>query len=267
MISTPNESPLRPSWTFDTFVAGASNQYAHAVAMELANAPTGTYTPLFIHGAQGLGKTHLAQATAHAMAGRDEQLKILFSTAEAFTNAYIVALRNQKAIEFRCLYRSCDVLVLDDIHFWHGRSRALTEFFHTLNELVYNSKQVIVTSGCPPSALSTFGKRLVSRLQQGLVVEIKEPDQPLLLEFLHAKNKRMDYGLGSTVLGELAKRIAPNFRVLEGAFLRLGTWRMLTGRDVTVLNIKELLSDLYIEAQKNKNEETDTSRHTCVQPP
>lgn len=235
---------LNPNYTFESFVVGASTQFAHAAALAAANSPSRTYNPLFIYGDVGLGKTHLMQAIGNHIALKKPKSKISYLTCEAFTNEYIDAIQNNNVSAFRKKYRKIDILLIDDIQFLDGKSGLQEEFFHTFNALFENHKQVVLTSDRTPSEMAGLAPRLISRFEWGLVTELGKPDAETRSAILRKKAQLLNMNIDHTLLDYLAERVSSNIRSLEGALIRVATFMSLTNQHVNVQKIDELLHDL-----------------------
>jgi chromosomal replication initiator protein len=234
---------LNPRCTFDSFVVGVNNQFAHAAARAVAEAPARTYNPLFLHGSVGLGKTHLMQAIGHLIQANRKHLKVFYVTSEQFTNDYISAIQHGELAKFRKSYRQVDVLLIDDIQFLAGKDRSQEEFFHTFNALCDGSKQIVLTSDSPPTEIA-IEKRLTSRFEMGLTAELQLPDAETRLAILRHKVAAMPEKLSDPVLGFIAERVRTNIRRLEGALNRVAAFASLHGRPITVPQTEVLLRDL-----------------------
>ena len=245
----PNHN-LNPNYTFDSFVVGASNQFAHAAAMAAANSPSRTYNPLFIYGGVGLGKTHLMQAIGNHIASKKSRAKICYTTCESFTNEYIDAIQNSSVSAFRKKYRKIDMLLIDDIQFLDGKSGLQEEFFHTFNALFESHKQIVLTSDRTPSEMSGLAPRLISRFEWGLVTELGKPDVETRSAILRKKSELLNLNIEHTLLDYLAERVSSNIRSLEGALIRVATFMSLTNQQVNVQKIDELLHDLLDKESK-----------------
>ncbi len=241
--SKPNHN-LNPNYAFDSFVVGASNQFAHAAALAAANSPSRTYNPLFIYGGVGLGKTHLMQAIGNHIASKKPRAKICYTTCESFTNEYIDAIQNSNVSAFRKKYRKIDMLLIDDIQFLDGKAGLQEEFFHTFNALFENHKQIVLTSDRTPSEMAGLAPRLISRFEWGLVTELGKPDVETRSAILRKKADLLHLNIDHTLLDYLAERVSSNIRSLEGALIRVATFMSLTNQSVNVQKIDELLHDL-----------------------
>jgi chromosomal replication initiator protein len=235
---------LNPRSTFESFVVGMNNQFAHAAAMAVAQAPARTYNPLFLHGSVGLGKTHLMQAIGHLIQQNKKHLKVFYVTSEQFTNDYIGAIQHGELARFRKSYRQVDVLLIDDIQFLAGKDRSQEEFFHTFNTLCDGSKQIVLTSDSPPTEIANLEKRLTSRFEMGLTAELQLPDAETRLAILRHKMSAMPEKLSDHVLTFIAERVKTNIRRLEGALNRVAAFASLHGKAISVPQTELLLRDL-----------------------
>lgn len=230
--------------TFDSFVVGINNQFAHAAAEQVAKAPARSYNPLFLHGRVGLGKTHLMQAIGHSILQHKKHLRVLYVTSEQFTNEYIAALQHGELAKFRKSYRQVDVLMIDDIQFLAGKDSTQQEFFHTFNCLFDGSKQIILTSDSPPNEIASLEKRLISRFEWGLTAELQPPDLETRIAILRHKLSSMPEKLTDDVLRYIAEKVKSNVRRLEGALTRVAAFASLHGKSITVPQAEVLLKDL-----------------------
>ncbi|MBN1268264.1 MAG: chromosomal replication initiator protein DnaA [Kiritimatiellae bacterium] len=236
------EIQLNPKFTFDTFVVGPTNNFAHAASLAVAQSPARAYNPLFIYGGVGLGKTHLMQAIGHYMLAKSRP-RICYMSSESFLNEYIDALQRKAVVEFRKKYRSMDALMIDDIHFLAGKERMQEEFFHTFNALFENQKQIILASDRPASDITGLEHRLVSRFEWGLVTELEPPDIETRIAILRAKQAQLNLKLPDEVILYIAERVRANIRRLEGALIRSASYASLTGRELTMESLENLLRD------------------------
>ncbi len=238
---------LNPHNTFDSFVVGTNNQFAHAAALAVAKAPARTYNPFFLYGGTGLGKTHLMHAIGYHVANSRQGAKILYITSEQFTNDFIDAIQNSKLSRFRNRYRHVDVLLIDDIQFLADKERSQEEFFHTFNTLFDGHKQIILSSDRPPSEIKNLEQRLVSRFEWGLTAELQPPDIETRLAILRKKAQSMQVKLDNSIFEFLSQRIRSNVRRLEGALTRVATFASLSGRDMSTDAVEHLLKDILQE--------------------
>lgn len=241
---------LNPRHTFETFVVGPSNTFAHAAALAVVEAPGRAYNPLFIHGGTGLGKTHLIQAMGQAILQRNKG-KVCYTSCEAFTNEFIQALQQNSVAAFRKKYRHIDLLLIDDIHFLAGKKGTQEEFFHTFNSLYENQKQIVMTSDRPVSEISNLEKRLVSRFEWGLSTEMEMVDLETRVAILRQKREELKLRLPDDALFFIAEHVHSNIRKLEGCLLRSASYASLTRKPLTTETLEYLLRDT-IE-QENRN--------------
>jgi chromosomal replication initiator protein len=238
-------SPLDPRFRFDSFVVGKSNELAYAAAHRVAESHEITFNPLFLYGGSGLGKTHLMQATAWHIRERDPERKVIYLTAEKFMYQFVRALRDRDAMTFKQVFRSVDVLLIDDVHFFSRKDSTQEEFFHTFNALIDANKQIVISADRSPSDLEDVEERIRSRLGWGLVADIHQTDFELRLGILDAKLKQAGMeNFPPKVLEFLAHRITSNVRELEGALTRLLAHADLIGRSITLEMTQDVLQDL-----------------------
>ncbi len=242
-------APLDGRFTFDTFVVGKPNELAHAAARRVAEGGVVTFNPLFLYGGVGLGKTHLMHAIAWELKSRSPELRVVYLSAEQFMYRFVQALRDKDMIAFKQLFRSVDVLMVDDVQFIAGKDATQEEFFHTFNALVDQNKQVIVSSDRAPTEITGIEDRIVSRLQSGLVVDLHPTNYELRLGILQQKVEQYsaqfpNLEIADGVLEFLAHRISSNVRVLEGALMRLFAFGSLVGREITMELTQECLTDI-----------------------
>ena len=241
---------INPKYTFDTFVSGTSNQFAHAAAMAVSNNPATTYNPLFIYGGVGLGKTHLINAIGNAIYKNNNNTKICYYSSEKFTNELINSLRHAKMDEFRNKFRSIDILLIDDIQFIAGKKSTQEEFFHTFNALYESHKQIIVTSDKFPKEIPDLEERLRSRFEWGLIADIQAPDTETKQAILKMKADQNSIKLPEDVIFFLANSISNNVRELEGYLIRIGAYSSLTSTPIDIEMAKKVLKDILIENSK-----------------
>ena len=238
------QTGMKPSNTFDSFVVGANNQFAHAAALAVAQNPASIYNPLLIYGGVGMGKTHLLHAIGQHIAANNEEAKVVYISCEKFTNEFIGAIQNSKLVKFRNKYRQADVLIVDDIQFLAGKERSQEEFFHTFNALYDGHKQIILSSNRPPPEIHNLEERLVSRFECGMTAELQPPDMETRMAILRKKAEWTQIELNHTVLEFLAGRIKTSVRRLEGALLRVASFSSLSGRELTPDAMEHLLKDI-----------------------
>lgn len=246
---------LNPKYTFDTFVVGNNNKFAHAASLAVAESPGKMYNPLFIHGGAGLGKTHLMHSIAHFVLNQNQEKKVLYVTSETFTNELIDAIRNGNntaMTKFREKYRSVDVLLIDDIQFIIGKEATQEEFFHTFNDLHGNKKQIIISSDKPPKDIVTLEARLRSRFEWGLIADISSPDFETRMAILHKKEENDGYNIDNEVIKYIAMHIKSNIRELEGALNKLVALSNLEKREITVELAEEALKDIVSPDEKKE---------------
>lgn len=241
--SYPN-STLNPKYTFDTFVVGNNNRFAHAAALAVAEAPATAYNPLFIYGGVGLGKTHLMHAIANEILINNRNANILYVTSEKFTNQLINAIKDNKNEMFRNKYRNIDVLLIDDIQFIAGKERIQEEFFHTFNTLHESGKQIIISSDRPPKDINLLEDRLKSRFEWGLIADISNPDYETRLAILRKKAQLDNIIIDDDVLVNIATHIDTNIRELEGALNKLIAYSTLSNSPITIELSNKAISDV-----------------------
>lgn len=230
---------LNSKYTFDSFVVGSCNQFAHAASLAVAEAPGKTYNPLYLYGGVGLGKTHLMHACGHAIKQRNPHLRLCYLSSERFMNELINSIRYDKTQAFREKYRSVDVLLIDDIQFMAGKERTQEEFFHTFNSLYELQKQIVITSDCPPREIPTLEERLHSRFEWGLIADIEPPDLETKVAILKRKAETMGVSIPDDVALLIATRVKNNVRELEGSLIRLVAISSLRGLPIT----KDIVQD------------------------
>jgi len=234
---------LNPRYTFDTFVVGNGNRFAHAASLAIAEAPANVYNPFFIYGGVGLGKTHLMQAIGYEMLKNFPRKKVLYITSEFFTNELINAIQVGKTLEFKNKYRNIDLLMVDDIQFLAGKERTQEEFFHTFNSLYEANKQIIVSSDRPPKEIPTLEERLRSRFEWGLAADIQPPDFETRVAILRKKAELVDIQVPHEIMSLIASRVQSNIRELEGALIRLVAFASLSGSEVSISLAEKVLKD------------------------
>ena len=241
---------MNPRNSFETFVVGSNNQFAHAAALAVAQSPAKTYNPLFIYGGVGLGKTHLMQAIGQQVMDRKKNFKVMYLSSEKFTNEFIDAIQHNTLVKFRKRYRQSDVLLIDDIHFLAGKERSQEEFFHTFNTLFDGRKQIVLSSDRPASEITNLEQRLVSRFEWGLTAELQPPDIETRMAILRKKAQALHVQLAQEVLDFLAQRVRSNVRRLEGALMRVASFVSLSGREISRETVEQLLRDILQEEAK-----------------
>ncbi len=245
-----SDNLLNPKYTFDAFVIGSSNRFAHAAALAVAERPALAYNPLFIYGDAGLGKTHLLQAAAHFVRENYSNLRIRYVSSEAFLNDFVESIRNRTGDAFRKRYRATvDVLLVDDIQFLEGKEGFQEEFFHTFNALYESSRQIVMTSDRPPDNIATLEDRLRSRFRWGLITDIQPPDLETRIAILRKKAERETTSMPHDVLEFIATHITDNIRELEGALTRVAAFATLTKEPLSVELARRVLADLLTERQ------------------
>lgn len=228
-----SEPSLSSRYTYDSFVVGSCNQFAHAASLAVAEAPGRTYNPLYLYGGVGLGKTHLMHACGHAIKARNQHLKLCYISSERFMNDLINAIRYDKTQSFREKYRSVDVLLIDDVQFMAGKERTQEEFFHTFNALYDQQKQIVISSDCPPREIPTLEERLHSRFEWGLIADIEPPDLETKIAILKRKADLMKVSVPDDVAMFIASRVKSNIRELEGSLVRLIAISSLRGEPIS----------------------------------
>ena len=259
---TYNNSSLNPKYTFDTFVVGSYNRFAHAAALAVGEKPYTAYNPLFIYGSVGLGKTHLLHAIGNKILSNNRKTKILYVTSEKFTNQLINALKDAKMETFRNKYREIDVLLIDDIQFIAGKDRVQEEFFHTFNTLYENQKQIILTSDKPPRTIPFLEDRLVSRFEWGLLADIANADYETRLAILKKKAQDEKISIDDFILSDIATKIDSNIRELEGVYNKIVANAFLTHDPITIELAEKIINEFI--AKKEKKISSDYIQETVA---
>ena len=241
------ELAFNPKNTFDSFVVGNNNTFAHAAAIAVAQQPGKSYNPLFLYGGVGLGKTHLLHAIGQHVVKNKKGARVTYVSSEKFTNEFIDAIQNNQLVRFRRRHRQSDVFLIDDIQFLAGKERIQEEFFHTFNTLHEARKQIVLTCDRPASEIQNLEQRLVSRFEWGLVTDLQPPDVETRLAILRKKEKFMGVELPEDIINFLAQRIRTNIRRLEGALVRVTSFASLTGRKLTLEVVEGLLREILHE--------------------
>ena len=243
------EPSLNGKYTYDSFVVGSCNQFAHAASLAVAEAPGRTYNPLYLYGGVGLGKTHLMHACGHAIKSRNQHLKLCYISSERFMNDLINAIRYDKTQSFREKYRSVDVLLIDDVQFMAGKERTQEEFFHTFNALYDQQKQIVISSDCPPREIPTLEERLHSRFEWGLIADIEPPDLETKIAILTKKAAQIGVSIPSDVSMFIAGRVKSNIRELEGSLVRLIAISSLRGEPISKTLAQDALRNIAKEEE------------------
>jgi len=245
------ELAFNPNSTFETFVVGDNNSFAHSAAFAVAQAPGKSYNPLFVYGGTGLGKTHLLHAIGQYVVQHRKGARVAYLTSERFTNEYIDAIQTNQLVRFRRKYRQTDVLLIDDVQFLANKERIQEEFFHTFNALHEAHKQIVLTCDRPAGEIQSLEHRLVSRFEWGLVTDLKPPEFETRVAILRNKERSLGVALPQEVIDLLANRIRSNVRRLEGALIRVASFASLTGKPVTLPVAEELLHEVLHEERKH----------------
>lgn len=241
-----NNLDLNPRYTFDSFVIGNANRFAHAACLAVAQSPAKAYNPLFVYGVVGLGKTHLMQAIGHyiILHSGKTKIKVLYISSEKFTNELINSIKDDRTVAFRDKYRSVDVLLIDDIQFLAGKERTQEEFFHTFNTLYESNKQIVITSDRPPKDLTTLEERLISRFEWGLTTDIQPPDFETRIAILRKKAQAENLNVPAGVIDFIAEKISSNIRQLEGALTKLVAFSTFNKKELSVSLAQDILKDI-----------------------
>jgi len=244
------ENNFNPKNTFDTFVVGSNNSFAHAAALAVAQAPGKSYNPLFLYGGVGLGKTHLLHAIGQYVTRHKKTARVSYVSSEKFTNEFIDAIQNNQLVRFRKKYRQTEVLLMDDIQFLSGKERIQEEFFHTFNALHESHRQIVLTCDRTPNEIQNLEQRLMSRFEWGLITDLQPPDVETRVAILQKKAKLMGVELPAEILNFLAERIRTNIRRLEGALIRVASYASLTGKKLTLEVVENMLRDVLHEESR-----------------
>ena len=250
VVPPPGAAGLNPRYSFDTFIVGSSNQFAHAACRAVAEVPSRSYNPLFIYGGVGLGKTHLMHAIGQYVLRHDSNLKLTYISAERFMNEMINAVRYDRIIDFRERYRTVDVLLVDDVQFIAGKEGTQTEFFHTFNALYDSQKQIVISSDCPPHEIPSLEERLRTRFEWGLIADIQSPDLETRVAILKKKADTEAVPLADDVAIYIAGKVKSNIRELEGSLIRLIAYASLTGQEITLPLTQEVLKNILDHEEK-----------------
>ena len=244
-IKKPRFLEYNPQFTFDRFIVGPSNQFAHAAALAVANNPAGSNNPLFIHGPSGLGKTHLLYAIAAEISAKHPEYNIVYKRGDEFTNELIRSLQEGKNQAFRNKYRNADLFLMDDIQFIAGKEATQEEFFHTFNTLYENGKQIVLTSDRPPNELARLEDRLRTRFEWGLLADINPPDYETRMAIIRNKSNSLSFDMPEDVCAYIAENVTNNIRQLEGTVKKIKAYHDLSGMPVDVANVARAIRDMY----------------------
>ncbi len=253
---------LNPRYTFESFVVGSCNQFAHAAARAVAEAPSKAYNPLFLYGGVGLGKTHLMQAVGHLIKAHWKEMRLAYASSESFTNEVINSLRYDRMVSFREKYRNVDVLLMDDIEFIAGKERTQEEFFHTFNALYEAQKQVVISSDCAPKEIPGLEERLRSRFAWGLTADLQPADLETKMAILAKKSEAQGVTLPDNVALFVATKIKSSIRDLEGALIRLIAYSSLTGTEISLPMAQQVLKNL-VDLQERRVSIENIQRAVC----
>ena len=246
----PYNNSLNPKYTFNTYVVGESNHFAHAAALAVAETPGEAYNPLFLYSGVGLGKTHLMHAIGNFVLQKNPEAKVLYITSEKFTNELINAIQNNTTEDFRKKYRSIDLLLIDDIQFFIGKERCQEEFFHTFNDLYENKKQIIISSDKPPKDINPLEERLKNRFEWGLIADIQPPDYETRCAILKKKCELEKIVIDNDIIAMIAQKVESNIRELEGIFNKIVAMAQLTNSEITMNLAEKAVGDLQRSADK-----------------
>lgn len=246
------ESTLNKKYTFENFIIGESNRFAHAASIAVSENPAQSYNPLLLYGGVGLGKTHLIHAIGNRVKGRNPDAKVLYTTSETFTNEFIDSIKTGNINSFREKFRNIDILMIDDVQFFGGKDRVQEEFFHTFNHLYQNSKQIILTSDRPPRDISTLEDRIRNRFEQGLLCDINAPDFETRVAILKKKREDENIAIDDDILTYIATKIKSNVRELEGIITRLSAMTKLSNETITQSLAEEVIKIIGVDSKKSK---------------
>jgi len=258
-----SDSRLNPKYSFDNFVIGGSNRFAHAAAVAVAEAPAKAYNPLFIYGESGLGKTHLLHAIGHYAESLYPGIRVRYVSSEEFTNDFINSIANNRASVFQSRYREIDILLIDDIQFLQGKDSTQEAFFHTFNTLHDHNKQVVITSDLPPKHLTGFEDRMRSRFEWGLITDVQAPDLETRIAILRKKAQSEKMQVGNDILEFMASKVSSNIRELEGTLIRVTAFASLNRTEVDMALVQTVLKDLITLDEDNVIAPVDIINHTA----
>ncbi|EAR26162.1 chromosomal replication initiator protein [marine actinobacterium PHSC20C1] len=258
-----SDSRLNPKYSFDNFVIGGSNRFAHAAAVAVAEAPAKAYNPLFIYGGSGLGKTHLLHAIGHYAESLYPGIRVRYVSSEEFTNDFINSIANNRASVFQSRYREIDILLIDDIQFLQGKDSTQEAFFHTFNTLHDHNKQVVITSDLPPKHLTGFEDRMRSRFEWGLITDVQAPDLETRIAILRKKAQSEKMQVGNDILEFMASKVSSNIRELEGTLIRVTAFASLNRTEVDMALVQTVLKDLITLDEDNVIAPVDIINHTA----
>jgi len=261
--SSRSDSRLNPKYSFDNFVIGGSNRFAHAAAVAVAEAPAKAYNPLFIYGSSGLGKTHLLHAIGHYAQSLYPGIRVRYVSSEEFTNDFINSIANNRSSVFQSRYREIDILLIDDIQFLQGKDSTQEAFFHTFNTLHDHNKQVVITSDLPPKALTGFEDRMRSRFEWGLITDVQAPDLETRIAILRKKAQSEKLQVGNDILEYMASKVSSNIRELEGTLIRVTAFANLNRTPVDMALVQTVLKDLITLDEDNIIAPVDIINHTA----
>lgn len=262
-VAALDDTRLNPKYSFDNFVIGGSNRFAHAAAVAVAEAPAKAYNPLFIYGGSGLGKTHLLHAIGHYAQVLYPGVRVRYVSSEEFTNDFINSIANNQGTQFHNRYRNIDILLIDDIQFLQGKAETQEAFFHTFNTLHDHSKQVVITSDLPPKHLTGFEDRMRSRFEWGLITDIQAPDLETRIAILRKKAQSDRLQVSDEILEFIASKASANIRELEGTLIRVTAFASLNGQVVDMPLVQTVLKDLITLDEDNVISPTEIINHTA----